>query len=52
MFLHVWSAAKNLDIADPNAKVAVIFSVIAVITIIVFFLGQASLYAPDNDYLE
>lgn len=52
MFLHVWSAAKNLDIADPNAKVAVIFSVVAAVTIGVFFLGQVSLYAPDNDYLE
>ncbi|KAH7116099.1 hypothetical protein B0J11DRAFT_571835 [Dendryphion nanum] len=52
MFLHVWTAASDLNMADPNAKVAVIFTVIAITTIIVFFAGQASLYAPDNDDLD
>ncbi|KAF2791426.1 hypothetical protein K505DRAFT_248971 [Melanomma pulvis-pyrius CBS 109.77] len=49
MFLHVWNATKDLQWADPNFKVALIFTVVAVLSIGGFFAGQASMYVPDNE---
>ncbi|CAO2654990.1 Nn.00g117230.m01.CDS01 [Neocucurbitaria sp. VM-36] len=49
MFLHVWSATKHLHdpgLWDDNTKVAITYTVIAVVAIILFFLGQISLYSP------
>ncbi|KAI8942902.1 hypothetical protein NX059_000941 [Plenodomus lindquistii] len=48
MFLHVWSATTHLkhpEIWDDNSKVAIVYSIIAVISMALFFTGQASLYA-------
>jgi len=52
MFLHVWSATKHMtffDISDDHAKVAVTYTVVACISISVFFAGQVSLYTSVRD---
>ncbi|KAF1914821.1 hypothetical protein BDU57DRAFT_589003 [Ampelomyces quisqualis] len=48
MFLHVWSATKDLaffDLSDDNSKVAVTYTVVACVAIGIFFVGQVSLYS-------
>ncbi|KAF2473649.1 uncharacterized protein BDR25DRAFT_281546 [Lindgomyces ingoldianus] len=52
MFLHVWSATTRLDNEDwwnENSKVAVTFSIVAVLSIFFFFFGQVMLTTPDTD---
>ncbi|PSN61959.1 hypothetical protein BS50DRAFT_134221 [Corynespora cassiicola Philippines] len=52
MFLHVWSATRHLDYTDwwdPNSKVALTFTIVAVVSIVIFLAGQVSLFAPDGD---
>ncbi|KNG48881.1 hypothetical protein TW65_04292 [Stemphylium lycopersici] len=52
MFLHVWSATSHLDhpqFWDPNTKVAVTYSSVAIVSVILFFIGQVSLFAPIRD---
>ncbi|KAF2713987.1 hypothetical protein K504DRAFT_370231 [Pleomassaria siparia CBS 279.74] len=49
MFLHVWNAPSGLNWADDNVKVAVVFSVVAVLSIGIFFAGQATMYVPDDE---
>ncbi|KAH8731555.1 hypothetical protein GQ44DRAFT_604660 [Phaeosphaeriaceae sp. PMI808] len=47
MFLHVWSATSHLDwpgLWEDNTKVAVTYTIIAGLAIILFFVGQVSLY--------
>lgn len=49
MFLHVWSATAHLarpEIWDDNTKVAIVYSIVAVIAIGLFFMGQVTLYSP------
>ncbi|KAJ4290379.1 hypothetical protein N0V90_010595 [Kalmusia sp. IMI 367209] len=49
LFLHVWSAIRHLDHESwwsDDAKVAVTFTVIGGMSIIVFFVGQITLYVP------
>ncbi|KAF9694781.1 hypothetical protein EKO04_007661 [Ascochyta lentis] len=51
MFLHVWSATRHLDTAewwDDNSKVALTFTVVALISVVLFFAGQVSLYTPQQ----
>ncbi|KAH4109776.1 hypothetical protein HBH46_023600 [Parastagonospora nodorum] len=48
MFLHVWSATTHLQspsLWDDNTKVAITYTVVAVTAIIIFFVGQVSLYS-------
>ncbi|OAL54509.1 hypothetical protein IQ07DRAFT_583795 [Pyrenochaeta sp. DS3sAY3a] len=48
MFLHVWSATSHLrkpEIWDDNTKVAITFTTVAVVAMVVFFIGQVSLYS-------
>ncbi|KAF2261373.1 hypothetical protein CC78DRAFT_561815 [Lojkania enalia] len=52
MFLHVWSATRYLDHddwLDSDAKVAITFSVVAVVSITIFVLGQVTLYTTGDD---
>ncbi|KAF2439049.1 hypothetical protein P171DRAFT_397373, partial [Karstenula rhodostoma CBS 690.94] len=47
MFLHVWSAIRRLDHDDwwsDDAKVAVVFTVVGVVGIIISLVGQVTLY--------
>ncbi|KAF2033917.1 hypothetical protein EK21DRAFT_57601 [Setomelanomma holmii] len=47
MFLHVWSATAHLkrpSLWDDNTKVAITYTVVALGSIIVFFVGQITLY--------
>jgi hypothetical protein len=47
MFLHVWSATSHMSrpaLWDDNTKVAVTYTVVACASIIVFFIGQVSLF--------
>ncbi|KAF1846488.1 uncharacterized protein K460DRAFT_417552 [Cucurbitaria berberidis CBS 394.84] len=49
MFLHVWSATTHLrrpELWDDNTRVAVTYTVVASIAIILFFVGQVTLYSP------
>ncbi|EOA86768.1 uncharacterized protein SETTUDRAFT_153559 [Exserohilum turcica Et28A] len=49
MFLHVWSATTHLDhprLWDDNTKVAATYSAVAIAAVIIFFIGQVSLFAP------
>ncbi|OAL06446.1 hypothetical protein IQ06DRAFT_236529 [Phaeosphaeriaceae sp. SRC1lsM3a] len=48
MFLHVWSATTHLKtpaLWDDNTKVAITYTVIALASVVVFFVGQISLYS-------
>ncbi|KAF2831838.1 hypothetical protein CC86DRAFT_365777 [Ophiobolus disseminans] len=48
MFLHVWSATTHLkkpSFWDDHTKVAVTYTVVAIFSIIVFFIGQVSLFS-------
>lgn len=49
MFLHVWNATIGMQWADPNTKVALVFTIVAVVAIGLFFAGQAAMYVPDNE---
>ncbi|KAF2688106.1 hypothetical protein K458DRAFT_385677 [Lentithecium fluviatile CBS 122367] len=53
MFLHVWSATRHLheDWWSADSKVALTFTIVALISIVMFFAGQVTLYAPgvSND---
>ncbi|ORY16913.1 hypothetical protein BCR34DRAFT_635325 [Clohesyomyces aquaticus] len=54
MFLHVWSATARIrpdqeDWWNDNSKVAVTFTIIGIISIMFFFFGQITLYAPDTE---
>ncbi|KAF2182400.1 hypothetical protein K469DRAFT_752181 [Zopfia rhizophila CBS 207.26] len=49
MLFHVWNATKNVGWSDPSTKVALIFTLVAVICITMFFGGQIMLYVPDNE---
>ena len=52
MFLHVWSATRHLEgsgLWDPSFKVALTFTIVAAVSIAIFFAAQATLYAPDDD---
>ncbi|KAL6710334.1 hypothetical protein ACN47E_009280 [Coniothyrium glycines] len=51
MFLHVWSATTHLKspmLWEDNTKVAITFSVVALASIILFFIGQITLYSPTR----
>ncbi|KAL5402779.1 hypothetical protein PMIN06_010297 [Paraphaeosphaeria minitans] len=50
LFLHVWSAIKGIDHDNwwsDDAKVAVVFTVVGGVGIIVFLAGQVTLYVPS-----
>ncbi|KAI4679261.1 hypothetical protein J4E81_010514 [Alternaria sp. BMP 2799] len=52
MFLLVWSATSNLGNSgglDDGDKVAIVFTAVAALTIIMFFVGQISLYSPIRE---
>ncbi|CAI6342228.1 unnamed protein product [Periconia digitata] len=52
MFLHVWSATRHLshgDLWNADFKVAITFSIVALVSIIFFFLGQLTLYVSPDD---
>lgn len=49
LFLHVWSATRHLNrpgLWDDNTKVAVVYSIVALASILVFVVGQVALYSP------
>ncbi|KAF2866339.1 hypothetical protein BDV95DRAFT_208540 [Massariosphaeria phaeospora] len=52
MFLHVWSATRYLEHAgwwNEHSKVALTYTIVATISIALFFTGQVTFYAPDDD---
>lgn len=52
LFLHVWSAIEGIDHDNwwsDDAKVAVVFTIIGGLSIIMFFIGQITLYVPSAD---
>jgi hypothetical protein len=49
MFLHVWNATVGMQWADPNTRVAVVFTVVAILSIGLFFAGQAAMHVSDNE---
>jgi len=49
MFLHVWNATVGTQWDDPNTRVALVFTIVAVTSIGLFFAGQATMYVPDNE---
>lgn len=49
LFLHVWSAVKSMGapgLWNDDTKVAVTYSVVALISIGIFIVGQVALYSP------
>ncbi|KAH7398555.1 hypothetical protein BKA66DRAFT_508853 [Pyrenochaeta sp. MPI-SDFR-AT-0127] len=49
MFLHVWSATTHLKHPawwDDNTKVAITYTIVSLIAITLFFIGQVSLFSP------
>lgn len=52
MFLHVWSATTHMDhptMWDDNTKVAITYSSVAIASVVLFFIGQVSLFSPIRE---
>jgi hypothetical protein len=49
MFLHVWNATVGMTWGNPNTRVALVFTGVAVVSIGLFFAGQAAMYVPDDE---